>query len=261
MAHAGSPEATLEVVGIVQIPIEATGSGGRTKEVDMFEQIVNMVPEQWRGVVEVLLVPISWIPGMQDVLLTFFSYSDSGWAAAAKFAFLIMPVLLWVTAVWCTLLAVYTVPFRSNRVNFFSSLALGWWDGARAVWLFWVGTIRAATVIIGWGFTLVRLALKMLAESVRQIILLPFTMTGKMTESYFKPGVPWIAFVMLLVWCALETTIFTYTLFPHRVRGDRRFGRRGHAPADGTGVVAVSVHAHRGQFCLRAGADRCGQGA
>jgi hypothetical protein len=69
-------------------------------------------------------------------------------------------------------------------------------------------------VIIGWGFTLVRLALKMLAESVRQIILLPFTMTGKMTESYFKPGVPWIAFVMLLFWCALETTIFTYTLFP-----------------------------------------------
>lgn len=180
----------------------------------MFEQIVNMVPEQWRGTVEMLLVPISWIPGMQDVLLMFFSYSDSGWAAAAKFAFLLLPVLLWATAVWCTLLAVYTVPFRSHRVSFFSTLALTWWDGARAVWLYWVGTIRAATVIIGWGFTLVRLAVKLLAESVRQIIMLPFTVTGRMTQSYFKPGVPWIAFVMLLFWCALETTIFTYTLFP-----------------------------------------------
>jgi hypothetical protein len=39
-------------------------------------------------------------------------------------------------------------------------------------------------------------------------------MTGKMTTSYFKPGVPWIAFLMLLFWCAIETTIFTYTLFP-----------------------------------------------
>jgi hypothetical protein len=54
----------------------------------------------------------------------------------------------------------------------------------------------------------------MLAEAVRQVVLLPFTMTGKMAQSYFKPGVPWIAFVMLLFWCVLETTIFTYTLFP-----------------------------------------------
>jgi hypothetical protein len=180
----------------------------------MFERIMNMVPEQWRSVVEFLLTPISWIPGMQDVLLTFFTYSDSGWIAAAKFAFLLFPVLLWAAAVWCTLLAVYTVPFRSHRVNFFSTLALSWWDGARAVWLYWVGLVRAATVIIGWAFTLVRLAVKLLAESVRQIVLLPFTMTGRMAQSYFKPGVPWIAFVMLLFWCVLETTIFTYTLFP-----------------------------------------------
>jgi hypothetical protein len=180
----------------------------------MFERILNMVPEQWRSVAEVLLAPIAWIPGMQDVLLTFFAYSESGWHAAAKFLFLLFPVLLWAAAVWCTLLAVYTIPFRSDRVNFFSTLALGWWDGARAVWLYWVGVIRAATVIIGWSFTLVRLAVKLLAEAVRQVVLLPFTMTGKMAQSYFKPGVPWIAFVMLLFWCVLETTIFTYTLFP-----------------------------------------------
>jgi hypothetical protein len=180
----------------------------------MSEQIVNMVPEQWRSVAEVLLAPISWIPGMQDVLLTFFLYSDSGWASAAKYLFLLFPVLLWVAAVWCTFLAVYTVPFRSNRVSFFSTLALGWWDGARAVWLYWVGSIRAAGVIIGWAFTIVRLGVKLLAEAVRQVIMLPFTVTGKMTQSYFKPGVPWIAFVMLLFWCVLETTIFTYTLFP-----------------------------------------------
>lgn len=180
----------------------------------MFEQILNMVPEQWRNMAEVLLAPVSWIPGMQDVLLTFFTYSDSGWAAAAKFAFLLLPLLLWTTAVWCTLLAAYTIPFRSHRISFFSTLALGWWDGARAVWLHWVGTIRAVTVIIGWGFTLIRFSLKLLAETVRQVIMLPFTVTGKMTQSYFKPGVPWIAFVMLLFWCALETTIFTYTLYP-----------------------------------------------
>jgi hypothetical protein len=35
-----------------------------------------------------------------------------------------------------------------------------------------------------------------------------------MTEAYFRPGVPWVAFVMLIFWCALEAAIFSYTLMP-----------------------------------------------
>jgi len=54
----------------------------------------------------------------------------------------------------------------------------------------------------------------MILEAVHQIALIPFTMTGRMTSSYFQPGVPWIAFLMLLFWCLLESTIFTYILFP-----------------------------------------------
>src|SRR5262249_11246137 len=41
-----------------------------------------------------------------------------------------------------------------------------------------------------------------------------FTMTGRMTQTYFRPGVPWIAFLLLLFWCALEAAIFSYTLHP-----------------------------------------------
>src|SRR5262249_30152715 len=33
-------------------------------------------------------------------------------------------------------------------------------------------------------------------------------------QSYFQPGVPWIAFLLLIFWCLLEATIFTYTLMP-----------------------------------------------
>ncbi|MER3423254.1 MAG: hypothetical protein C4293_08490, partial [Nitrospiraceae bacterium] len=50
--------------------------------------------------------------------------------------------------------------------------------------------------------------------AIRQLVMMPFAMTGKMTTSYFQPGVPWIAFLMLVFWCLLEATIFTYTLFP-----------------------------------------------
>jgi hypothetical protein len=34
------------------------------------------------------------------------------------------------------------------------------------------------------------------------------------THGYFKPGVPWMAFVMLLAWCVLEATVFTHTMIP-----------------------------------------------
>lgn len=67
---------------------------------------------------------------------------------------------------------------------------------------------------IGWVFTLARFGVKLLAEAIRQLVMMPFAMTGKMTTSYFQPGVPWIAFLMLVFWCLLEATIFTYTLFP-----------------------------------------------
>lgn len=180
----------------------------------MLERILTMVPEQWRSVVEILLAPIAWIPPMQEGVVVFFQYSDSGWITAGKFLFLLFPILLWVGAIWSTQLAIYTLPFRSHRVNFISTLLLAWWDGARVVWMYWVGLVRVVAVAIGWLFTLTRLAVKLIMEAGRQLVLLPFTMTGKMTTSYFRPGVPWIAFLMLLFWCLLETTIFTYTLFP-----------------------------------------------
>ena len=63
-------------------------------------------------------------------------------------------------------------------------------------------------------FTIGRFGIKLFAEAVRQLVMMPFTMTGKMTTTYFQPGVPWIAFLMLVVWCLLEAMIFTYTLSP-----------------------------------------------
>jgi hypothetical protein len=180
----------------------------------MFEQIFEMVPEQWRGIFEILMAPISWIPGMQQLVVEFFMDSSSGWITAAKFIFLLFPAMLWISAIWCTQLAIYTVPFRSRRVNFFSAILLSWWDSARAVWLYWVGLFRVMAVAAGWTFTIARLAVKLIMETGRQLIMLPFTMTGKMTKNYFQPGVPWVAFLMLVFWCLLEALIFTYTLFP-----------------------------------------------
>src|SRR5438309_1867680 len=171
-------------------------------------------PEILRDLLDLFASLVSWIPGMQEALFDFFTDSSSGWATAGKAIFLLMPILLWLSAVWCTQLLLYTLPFRSGRLSVSSTMLLAWWDAARMIWLYWVGLVRLAGVTVGWVFMLVRLGVKLLAEAVRQIVMMPFTMTGRMTKSYFTPGVPWIAFLMLLFWFLLEALIFTYTLFP-----------------------------------------------
>ena len=180
----------------------------------MIERFIASLPEGWRELAELAAAPIVWIPRLQQTLLGFFLDSSSAWAAAAKYVFVLFPVLLGLAAVWCTGLAVYTVPFRSRRINFISTLLMTWWDAARAAWMYWVGVLRMGAIVIGWLVTLATLAVKLVFEAVRQLVLLPLSVTGRMTDRYFRPGVPWIAFVMLIFWCALEATIFTYTVMP-----------------------------------------------
>lgn len=180
----------------------------------MFSEIEGMLPEQWRLAFRVIVSPIAWIVSFQQWMISFFIESDSPMIAVSKFLFLLLPCLLCVAAVWCTQLSIYTIPFRSARIHFFSMMLLSWWDAVRAVWLYWTGIARFLLVALGWLFSIARLFLKLMVEAIRQVAALPFSVTGKMTKSYFKPGVPWVAFLMLLFWCLLEAVIFTYTLFP-----------------------------------------------
>src|SRR6266704_1474519 len=180
----------------------------------MLNSTVTADSDLWQSVFRMLLAPITWIAGMQKWLLNFFLSSSSDWTALGKIVFLLLPVLLFVAAVWCTQLSLYTVLFRSARVKFAGMVVLSWWDAARAVWFYWIGLFRLVVVAIGWVLTLARLSLRLRMEALRQLLIAPFTFTGRLSKSYFRPGVPWIAFMMLLFWCLLEATIFTYTLFP-----------------------------------------------
>jgi hypothetical protein len=173
-----------------------------------------VVPERWQDAVEFLLAPIAWVPRMQDALLAFFLAPAARWTMAAKYVFLLFPALLAVGAIWITLLSLYTLPFRSARLRFVSLMLLVWWDAARSVWLYWVGVVRVAAVSVGWLFSLGALAVRLVVEALRRVVAAPFVMTGRMSPSYFEPGVPWIAFVALLSWCVLEATVFTYTMTP-----------------------------------------------
>ena len=180
----------------------------------MNEQLSQMVPDPWRSLFHFLTMPLSWIPDMQQTLIGFVLSPATGWLAGLYYLLLLFPVLLWIGAVWCTHLTLYTLPFRSGRIELLKMILLAWWDTAFSIWMYWVGLARFAMVVAGWLFTLGRLALKLGAEAMKQLVILPFKMTGQMTQSYFQPGVPWIAFLLLIFWCLLEATIFTYTLMP-----------------------------------------------
>ena len=173
-----------------------------------------MVPERWQEVIQLLLAPIAWVPRMQEALLAFFLAPSEAWLTAVKYALLLFPALLGVGAVWVTLLSLYTLPFRSGRVRFVSMMLLAWWDAARSVWLYWVGIVRVAAVVAGWLVSLGALVVRLTVESLRQITAMPFAMSGRLTQSYFQPGVPWVAFVMLLAWCVLEAMVFSHTMMP-----------------------------------------------
>src|SRR5437773_595283 len=179
----------------------------------MFE-LIQRIPEPWRQLTDLLIAPLAWIPRMQHTLWDFFFAPGPWWLVAAKFLFLLFPALLVVAAVWGPQLSTYTLPFRSGRAQFIPTMMLTWWDAVRAVWLYWVGMFRFIGVALGWAVTFSTFVAKLVLEVIRQIVLMPFTMTGRMTETYFRPGVPWVAFVMLVFWCVLEAAIFSYTLMP-----------------------------------------------
>jgi hypothetical protein len=175
-------------------------------------------PERWQDVIDLVLAPVAWVPRLQEVLLAFFMEPAAAWLTAVKYVLLLFPALLGVGAIWITLLSLYTLPFRAGRVRFVSMMLLAWWDAARAVALYWAGVVRVIAVMVGWMMSLLALTLRLAVAAIRQLTALPFVVTGRVsqriTQGYFQPGVPWVAFVLLVAWCVLEATVFAHTMMP-----------------------------------------------
>jgi hypothetical protein len=120
----------------------------------MFESFAALFPAEWRGTITLLAAPLRWIPEWQAMVLrsAWLSYSPAATVTAA--VVLLLPVLLLIVGMWCTMLSLYTLPFRSARAQFIPTLMLTWWDALHAVWLFWVGMFRFVGVALGWLVTL-----------------------------------------------------------------------------------------------------------
>lgn len=180
----------------------------------MFESLKQLLPVEWHGAYSVITAPVRWIPEWQTMLLQLAWYGDSTAEVILKRVLILLPSLLMIAAMWSTMLSMYTLPFRSGRGGFITSLLLAWWDTGRTVWLYWASFARVAIALVGylWGFT--RFSAQMAKNIIVGLFRSPMVLLDWTSRRYFQPGVPWLAFMILLVWSAVEATIFSFTLRP-----------------------------------------------
>ncbi|HJQ52314.1 MAG TPA: hypothetical protein VJ825_00610 [Gemmatimonadaceae bacterium] len=179
----------------------------------MFEAFAQLFPADWQGAVLTLLAPMRWLAAWQSSLGSSWLGGHSAAGALSWFAFL-FPALLLAAGMWCTLASIYTLPFRSGRGAVITSMLMAWWDAGRVIWLFWTGMLRVAVAFVGWIIGSVRFAFLMVKNIFLGLLRSPLTLLDWTSKRYFQPGVPWVAFLILTVWCAIEATIFTFTLQP-----------------------------------------------
>jgi len=157
--------------------------------------------------------PLSWLAGVQSTIAhALIAAHPAG--RALLWAVLLIPILVVAVGMWCTALSLYTIPFRSGRGTFLTVLLMTWWDAGRCIWLFWSGMLRVGVALVGWVIGSVRFGLLMLKNMLLGVVRSPLTLLDGASRSYFQPGVPWLAFIVLTIWCAIESTIFTFTLQP-----------------------------------------------
>jgi hypothetical protein len=179
----------------------------------MFDSLAQIFPAQWQGAVILLLAPLSWLADVQSTIAhALIGAHPVG--RAFLWAVLLIPILVIAVGMWCTALSLYTIPFRSGRGTFLTALLMTWWDAGRCIWLFWSGMLRVGVALIGWVIGSVRFGLLMLKNMLLAVFRSPLTLLDGASRSYFQPGVPWLAFILLTIWCAIESTIFTFTLQP-----------------------------------------------
>ncbi len=180
----------------------------------MFDAILASLPPGWREGVRLALGFLTWLPSWQHRLLGAVLTPGGPWRSAASWLFLVLPALVLVAALWTTMVSVYTLPFRSGRTAYVRSVAFAWWDAGRGVATFWAGLVRLGVVVVGLVWGTLRYVFVLIGKLIRSLFATPAAALDWTARRYFKPGVPWVAFVLILGWSALEGAVFTFTLRP-----------------------------------------------
>lgn len=151
----------------------------------------------------------------QSALIAFaWGTGDAAWLMAAKRLFLLLPVCAVIVACWASVVSVLSIPIRAQRQEFISSLFVTWWDLGKSVLSFWGGIFAFAFKLPLTALALVRVAAFALWALITDVVLMPFNLLRHMGSKVVRSPIPVIAVALTLVWCLIETTIFTYVMSP-----------------------------------------------
>jgi hypothetical protein len=178
----------------------------------------NAQTEQWSWMVTQLWSWIwsgmSWILDLQQMVFGYVLGGDSPALTVLKAVLLLLPAAVLIVSLWAMMISLYTLPFRSGRGHFLTAILMSWWDVGRMAWFYWAGMGRFLFVLAGWIGSLIRAFARLTWNAIKGALNSPFAVLDWTSRRYFQPGVPWLAFLLLLLWSALEATIFTFTLRP-----------------------------------------------
>lgn len=180
----------------------------------MAPEFESALPPQWRFLFQIVTLPVAWIPPVQATILGFIWDYSSSTEATLKFLLFLLPALHVIAAMWCTMTAVYTLPFRGGRKQFITVVLSTWWDSGRAVGMYWAGMLRAMFLTAGYAWGFIRILAAGLYLAIVEIITLPLSLLKQVKKRTLRPGIPWIAVTLTIVWCIIEGGIFSFTLYP-----------------------------------------------
>ncbi len=217
--------------------------------------------EQWSWMVTQLWTwmwsGMSWIMDLQQVLFGFVLGGASPALTALKAALLLLPAAVLIVSLWAMMVSLYTLPFRSGRGYFLTALLMSWWDVGRMAWFYWAGMGRFLFVLVGWIGSLIKAAARLIWNTIKGALNSPFAVLDWTSRRYFQPGVPWLAFLLLLLWSAHRS----HHLHVYAAADDERAARRPHRvraePRDALrAALRLPVLPRGRQLRLRAGAER-----
>jgi hypothetical protein len=183
----------------------------------MQQSVDNVHPEQWSWMLTQLWSwmwsGMSWILDLQHLVFGFV-FSGSFGIAVLKAVLLLIPAAVLLVSMWAMMISLYTLPFRSGRGYFLTAILMSWWDVGRMAWFYWAGMARFLVVFLGWIVSGIKAFFALLWNGIKGALNSPFALLDWTSRRYFKPGVPWLAFLLLILWSAIEAMIFTFTLRP-----------------------------------------------
>jgi hypothetical protein len=173
--------------------------------------MMNMSDPIVRTVLSIVFFPMLF----QEALVRFaWGSGETAWLLAAKRVFLLLPAAAIVAGAWATVASVLSIPIRQNRHEFITALFVTWWDLGKSILAFWGGAFRFVMELVVTLAGLVRMLITALVAAAYDVLLMPLSFLRHLAQGVARSPVPWIAVALTMVWCAVETTIFTYVMSP-----------------------------------------------